>query len=97
MGRVMPIEVPRPSIDDLVSFMESVANVKMLTWVRQVIENYLDKVTLRKVEQAARYITTAMKRGRSEWAIRARVERIMRTYAELAVSPVEGQEVVRHS
>ena len=62
-----------------------------------MIGEYLDKVMLRKVEQAARYITTAMKRGRSEETIKAKVERIMRTYAELTVSPVEGQEVVRRS
>ena len=97
MDRLVPIEVPRPSVDDLISFMESVANAKMPTWVRQLIENYLDKVTLRKVEQAARYITTAMKRGRSEETIKAKVERIMRTYAELTVSPTEGQEALRRS
>ena len=50
MDRLVPIEVPRPSIDDLINFMESITNTKMPTWVRQLIENYLDKVTLRKVE-----------------------------------------------
>ena len=89
MDRLVPIEAPRPSIDDLVNFMESVANAKMPDWVRQVIENYLDKVTLRKVEQAARYITTAMKKGKGEETIKAKVEKIMRIYAELTIMRTE--------
>ena len=62
-----------------------------------MIGEYLDKVMLRKVEQAARYITTAMKKGKGEETIKAKVEKIMKAYAELTVGPVEGQEVVRRS
>ena len=86
MDRLVPIEVPRPSVDDLVNFMESITNAKMPTWVRQLIENYLDKVTLRKVEQAAKYIATATKRGKNEETIKAKVEKIIRTYTELTTS-----------
>ena len=50
-----------------------------------MIENYLDKVTLRRVEQVARCVITTMKRGRSEEAIRAKVEKIMKAYAELTM------------
>ena len=91
MDRLVPIEVPRPSIDDLVNFMESITNAKMPGWVRQIIENHLDKVTLRKVEQAAKYITTAMKRGRSEKTIKAKVEKIMKAYAELTTVTVSQE------
>ena len=91
MDRLVPIEVPRPSVDDLINYMESVANTKMPTWVRQVIENYLDKVTLRKVEQAARYIATAIKKGKDEETIRAKVEKIMKTYAELTTVTVNQE------
>ena len=48
-----------------------------------MIENYLDKVTLRRMEQVARCVITAMKRGRSEEAIRVKVEKIVRACAEL--------------
>jgi hypothetical protein len=51
----------------------------MPSWVRELIEKYVDVITLRKAEQSAKYIATSLRRGRSKDAIKARVEKIMRT------------------
>ncbi|ADN49573.1 ATP-binding protein [Vulcanisaeta distributa] len=83
MDRLVPIEVPQPSVDELIGFMESITNARMPGWVRQVVEEYMGRVTLRKAEQAAKYIVKAMERGKSEETIKAKVEKIMRSYSEL--------------
>jgi MoxR-like ATPase len=77
MDRFVPIEVPQPSVDEVVAFMGRVANAEMPSWVRELIEKYIDAITLRKAEQAAKYIAASMRRGRGEDAIKARVERIL--------------------
>jgi hypothetical protein len=79
MDRFVPIEVPQPSIDEIVTFMNKVANAEMPKWVRELIEKYIDAITLRKAEQSAKYISTSLRRGRSEDVVRARVERILQT------------------
>jgi MoxR-like ATPase len=79
MDRFVPIEVPQPSVDEVVAFMSKVANTEMPGWVRELIEKYVDALTLRKAEQAAKYISTSLRKGRSEEAVRARVERILQT------------------
>jgi hypothetical protein len=56
----------------------------MPSWVRELIEKYIDAITLRKAEQAAKYIATSLKRGRSEEAIKARVKRILQTTRAIA-------------
>ncbi len=83
MDRFVPIEVPQPSVDEIVTFMGKVANAEMPNWVRELIEKYIDAITLRKAEQAAKYIATSMKRGRSEDAIKTRAERILQTTRRL--------------
>jgi len=77
MDRFVPIEVPQPSVDEIVTFMGKVANTEMPKWVRELIEKYIDAITLRKAEQAAKYIVTSMRRGRGEDVVRARVEKIL--------------------
>ena len=84
MDRFVPIEVPQPSVDEIVAFMGKVANVEMPGWVRELVEKYIDIITLRKAEQAAKYIATSLKRGRSEEAIKARVKRILQTTRAIA-------------
>lgn len=79
MDRFVPIEVPQPSVDEILTFMGKVANTEMPNWVRELVEKYIDAITLRKAEQAAKYIATSMRRGRGEDAIKARVERILQT------------------
>jgi len=79
MDRFVPIEVPQPSVDEIVAFMGRVANAEMPSWVRELIEKYVDAITLRKAEQAAKYISTSLRKGRSEEAVRARVEKILQT------------------
>jgi MoxR-like ATPase len=79
MDRFVPIEVPQPSIDEIVTFMGKVANAEMPNWVRELIEKYVDAITLRKAEQSAKYISTSLRKGRSEEVIKARVERILQT------------------
>jgi len=79
MDRFVPIEVPQPSVDEVVAFMGRVANAEMPSWVRELVEKYIDAITLRKAEQSARYITISLRRGRGEDAVRARVERILQT------------------
>jgi len=79
MDRFVPIEVPQPSVDEVVAFMGRVANAEMPSWVRELIEKYVDAITLRKAEQAAKYISTSLRKGRSEEAVRARVEKILQT------------------
>jgi len=79
MDRFVPIEVPQPSVDEVVAFMGKVASAEMPSWVRELIEKYIDTITLRKAEQSARYIAISMRRGRGEDAVRARVERILQT------------------
>lgn len=79
MDRFVPIEVPQPSIDEVVAFMGKVANAEMPGWVRELIEKYIDVVTLRKAEQAAKYIAASLRRGKSEEVIKARVEKMMQT------------------
>jgi ribosomal protein S17E len=66
--------------------MGRVANTEMPNWVRELIEKYVDAITLRKAEQAAKYIATSMKRGRSEEVVRARVERILQTTRLITMS-----------
>jgi len=78
MDRFVPIEVPQPSVDEIVTFMNKVANAEMPNWVRELIEKYIDAITLRKAEQAAKYIATSMRRGRNEEAIRVKVEDMLR-------------------
>jgi len=79
MDRFVPIEVPQPSVDEVVAFMGRVANAEMPSWVRELIEKYVDAITLRKAEQSAKYISTSLRKGRSEEAVRARVEQILQT------------------
>jgi len=79
MDRFVPIEVPQPSVDEIVTFMGKVANAEMPNWVRELIEKYIDAITLRKAEQAAKYLATSLRRGRGEDAVKARVERILQT------------------
>ena len=79
MDRFVSVEVPQLSVDEVVAFMGKVANAEMPSWVRELVEKYMDVITLRKAEQAAKYITTSMRRGRSEEAVRARVDRILQT------------------
>jgi len=79
MDRFVPIEVPQPSIDEILTFMGKVANAEMPSWVRELIEKYVDAITLRKAEQSARYIATSLRRGRGEEVIKARVEKILQT------------------
>jgi len=78
MDRFVPIEVPQPSVDEVVAFMGKVANAEMPNWVRELIEKYIDAITLRKAEQAAKYIATSLRKGRSEEAVRVRVEDMLR-------------------
>jgi MoxR-like ATPase len=78
MDRFVPIEVPQPSVDEIVTFMSKVANVEMPGWVRELVEKYIDAITLRKAEQAAKYIATSLRKGRSEEAVRVRVEDMFR-------------------
>jgi hypothetical protein len=56
----------------------------MPSWVRELIEKYVDAITLRKAEQAAKYIAVSLRRGRGEDAVRARVERILQTTRAIA-------------
>jgi MoxR-like ATPase len=79
IDRFVPIEVPQPSVDEIVTFMGRVANTEMPNWVRELIEKYVDAITLRKAEQSAKYISTSLRKGRSEEVIKARVERILQT------------------
>jgi len=83
MDRFVPIEVPRPSVDEVMAFMGKVANAEMPGWVRELIEKYIDVITLRKAEQAAKYIVASMRRGRGEDAIKTRAERILQTTRRL--------------
>jgi hypothetical protein len=83
MDRFVPIEVPQPSVDEVVAFMGKVANAEMPGWVRELVEKYVDVITLRKAEQAAKYIATSMRRGRSEDVIRAKVERMLQSTRQL--------------
>ena len=78
MDRFVPIEVPQPSVDEIVTFMGKVASAEMPSWVRELVEKYIDAITLRKAEQAAKYIAASMRRGRSEDVIRVRVEDMLR-------------------
>jgi len=84
MDRFVPIEVPQPSVDEVVAFMGKVANTEMPNWVRELIEKYIDAITLRKAEQAAKYIAASLRRGKSEEAVRARVEKMMQTTRAIA-------------
>jgi MoxR-like ATPase len=84
MDRFVPIEVPQPSVDEIVAFMGRVANAEMPSWVRELIEKYVDAITLRKAEQSAKYISTSLRKGRSEEVIKARVERILQTTRAIA-------------
>jgi hypothetical protein len=79
MDRFVPIEVPQPSVDEIVTFMGRVANAEMPGWVRELVEKYMDAITLRKAEQSARYIAVSLRRGRGEDVVRARVEKILQT------------------
>jgi len=79
MDRFVPIEVPQSSVDEIVTFMNKVANAEMPSWVRELVEEYVDAITLRKAEQAAKYIAASMRRGRSEDVVRAGVERTLQT------------------
>ena len=78
MDRFVPIEVPQPSVDEILIFMGRVANAEMPGWVRELVEKYIDAITLRKAEQAAKYIATSLRKGRSEEAVRVRVEDMLR-------------------
>jgi len=78
MDRFVPIEVPQPSVDEILIFMGRVANAEMPGWVRELVEKYIDAITLRKAEQAAKYIATSLRKGRSEEAVRVRVEDMFR-------------------
>jgi citrate lyase beta subunit len=59
--------------------MNKIANAEMPGWVRELIEKYIDAITLRKAEQAAKYIATSLRRDRSEDVVRARVEKMIET------------------
>jgi MoxR-like ATPase len=83
MDRFVPIEVPQPSVDEILTFMGRVANTEMPSWVRELVEKYIDVITLRKAEQAAKYIATSMRKGRGEDAIKTRAERILQTTRRL--------------
>jgi MoxR-like ATPase len=83
MDRFVPIEVPQPSVDEVVAFMGRVASAEMPNWVRELVERYVDVITLRKAEQAAKYIATSMRRGRNEEAVRAKVERTLQSTRQL--------------
>jgi hypothetical protein len=54
-------------------------------WVRKLIEKYIDVVTLRKAEQAAKYIATSLRRGKNEEVIKARVEKMTQTTRAIAI------------
>jgi MoxR-like ATPase len=84
MDRFVPIEVPQPSVDEIVTFMGKVASVEMPSWVRELVEKYVDVITLRKAEQAAKYLATSLRRGRGEEVIKARVEKILQTTRAIA-------------
>ena len=86
MDRFVPIEVPQPSVDEILTFMGRVANTEMPSWVRELVEKYIDTLTLRKAEQSAKYIVASMRRGRNEDAIKARVEKILRTTRLITMS-----------
>jgi MoxR-like ATPase len=90
MDRFVPVEVPQPSVDEIVTFMGKVANAEMPSWVRELVEKYIDAITLRKAEQAAKYIATSMRRGRNEEAVRARVEDVLRRIAKYAENDRKG-------
>jgi MoxR-like ATPase len=77
MDRFVPIEVPQPSVDEVVAFMGKVANTEIPSWVRELVEKYIDAITLRKAEQSARYIAVSLRRGRGEDAVKVRVEKIL--------------------
>jgi MoxR-like ATPase len=79
MDRFVPIEVPQPSVDEILTFMGRVVNTEMPGWVRELVEKYVDAITLRKAEQSAKYIATSLRRGRGEEVIKARVEKILRS------------------
>jgi energy-coupling factor transporter ATP-binding protein EcfA2 len=79
MDRFVPIEVPQPSVDEIVTFMNKVANTEIPSWVRELVGKYIDVITLRKAEQAAKYIATSLRKERSEEAVRARVEKTLQT------------------
>jgi NOL1/NOP2/fmu family ribosome biogenesis protein len=53
------------------------------TSLSELIEKYIDTITLRKAEQAAKYIAASMRRGGGEDAIKARAERILQTTRQL--------------
>jgi MoxR-like ATPase len=84
MDRFVPIEVPQPSVDEIVTFMGKVASVEMPSWVRELVEKYVDIITLRKAEQSAKYLAASLRRGRGEDAVKARVERILQTTRAMA-------------
>ena len=86
MDRFVPIEVPQPSVDEIVAFMSKVANVEMPGWVRELVGKYIDVITLRKAEQAAKYIAASMRRGRGEDVVKARVEQILQTTRLITMS-----------
>jgi ribosomal protein S17E len=86
MDRFVPIEVPQPNIDEILTFMGKVANTEIPSWVRELIKKYIDAITLRKAEQAAKYIAASLRRGKSEEVVRARVERILRTTRLITMS-----------
>jgi MoxR-like ATPase len=84
MDRFVPIEVPQPSVDEILTFMGRVANTEMPGWVRELVEKYVDIITLRKAEQSAKYIATSLRRGRDEEVTKARVEKILQTTRAIA-------------
>jgi hypothetical protein len=43
--------------------IHKVANAEMPSWVRELVEKYIDTLTLRKAEQSAKYIATSVRRG----------------------------------
>jgi hypothetical protein len=65
--------------------MGKVANAEMPGWVKELIEKYIDVVTLRKAEQAAKYIAASLRRGRDEDVVRARVEKMTQTTRAIAI------------
>jgi MoxR-like ATPase len=79
MDRFVPIEIPQPSVDEIVAFMGRVANAEMPSWVRELVGKYVDVITLRKAEQSAKYIAASLRRGRGEDVVKARVEKILRS------------------
>jgi hypothetical protein len=92
MDRFVPIEVPQPSVDEVVAFMGKVANTEMPGWVRELVEKYVDVITLRKAEQAAKYVATSLRRGRSEEAIKVGAERILQTTRRLITREHEDND-----